>query len=639
MKYFLAILIVMIAVIGCGGGGGAGGGSNGGGTGSITDATRSAAIAKVEDKIEHLQSGGETKDQQNAQIAAFIKTLPEFSDANVGPDLSVWGRFKDGRFLVVSNNRDPIWDQPHTPSKVYTGPRAATDFVTKSKQARLFHSFGLGFDQQQGLIGTMKSYLTDAGYNIVPTQEGDARLSSLRGVSGDGFFYFNTHGGSFEISSTEKVYCVSSSTLRSDDNERMPDIKADLDSNKIVYMTCKNGETIHIGPIDVPDWDTRYAITSKFVTAYWSFAQNAVVFMNSCFSAYTKDPNGAQQFMFACKLKGAGAYLGWDGVVATPTSENAPQYFVDRMTAANKDNPESPDQRAFFCKDIVADMKKKGIVPGANGTDLVLSLRVAGADIGLRPSIEYLFMNEPSDTLYISGKFGLEPGTVSVDGTDAQVLVWTSDLIQARIPKKGAGSFGDVIVKTNGKESNKRPLTKWVTNFNYKATDAGSTFCQVVGKFVIRQDFGRRRDLPAGDAKLKDPVGIFISPESTCSFTAGGEERDNKGNLLLKWSGGGALVYTTDITTVPNGKFMGNGAYDPTTNEFAMAAICAGDLTITDKSGTQHILAGTGGMIVTPDLSSWVIPAYNGGKPLFTFTQMVPTPSPSADQQYRPAKK
>lgn len=638
MKFHFKALSGLFALIVCaaGCGGGSGGGVGGGGGSELPIAVRSAAIAKVEGEAERLETLSLTPAQENAQLATFIRALPEFSDANTTPDLCVWGKFTDGRFLVVANNRDPVWQQNRPASPTPVRQRKPGDVLTASKQARLFHSFGTGFDQQQGLISQMKPWLQQAGYTIVPTQEGDARLATLRTVAGDGFFYFNTHGGSFDLSQTEKVFCAQSSTLKSDDNERLPEIKGDLDAKRIVYMTAKNGGTIKIGPLDIADWDTRYAITYKFVESYWSFGANAIVFMNACYSGITTVGNGAQAFMFACFQKGAGAYLGWSAVVQSPTSENAPRYFVDRMTAANVVDKETPDQRAFFTSDIVADMKRQGVVPGANGTDLVLRLKTVN-DVGLRPSIKRLQMAEMSDTLFLEGKFGSTPGKVTVDGRDATILDWNSDLILARIPKSGPGSYGDVVVDVSGRTSNKRQLTKWVTNFAFTQTGQGTLKCVINAKLIIRQDFAKFREQAGSALKLTDPIPVFVSPESTCTFTASGEHRDSLGKLVESWSGSGACTWSVVVPQTPNGKFTSNGAYDPVANEFALGIICGGKRVIGGDNPAE-VMAGGGAMIRKPQLPSWVIPAYNEppGSVTFSFSQANPLFPPASDLQYRP---
>lgn len=637
MKY-LALLLALIAIIACGGGGSSVGttGLTGGGA-EIPVAQRTAAIDKVENKVEELYSSSMTNAERNNQVAAYMRTLPEFAAAGVSPDESVWGRFTDGRFLVVVTNRLPDRFAPGAPAVYNRKESKAPDKVVTSTKARLFHSFGTGFGQQQHPIQKMGEWLVDAGYTLAPSQEGDARLATLRNVTGDGFFYFNTHGGSFEFSSQEKVYCVGSSTLRNDDNEALPEIKNDLDAKRVVYMTAANGEIRTILGIETPKFDTRYAITSKFVDAYWSFGANAVVFMNSCWSGHDTVANGAQAFYFACHKKGAGVYLGWTNKVATPTSEIAPQYFVDRLTAANQYDKESPDQRPFFVSEIVTDMKSAGIVPGPGIADLVVRRKSAATNIGLRPTIEYLFMMEQNDSeLHISGKFGDQEGTVTIDGVAAVVEDWTNELIIATIPKSGQGSSGDVIVKVHNKESNKRRLSKWTSNFSYVEDGAGTLRATITAKLVFRADFARRRAKPGDNPKVTDPIPFWASPESTCSFTASGELRDGNNKLIEGWSGSGTQTLSFVPFNTPQAKWVMNGAYDPVTGEVALGVIAGGPKKVT---GTNPATVMVGGAPYVQNLNpiSWTLPPHNEpGDLRWSFSAFNVTHPPAQETQYRP---
>src|SRR5947208_2964186 len=99
---FNGLLLLAIAT-GCGGGSGSGGGSGGG---AITDASRDAAIKGIESKFAELLGRHMPRDQVNQAMADYISTQPLFEEAGVSRDECAWGRFKDGRILVVVNNRD-----------------------------------------------------------------------------------------------------------------------------------------------------------------------------------------------------------------------------------------------------------------------------------------------------------------------------------------------------------------------------------------------------------------------------------------------------------------------------------------------------------------------------------------------------
>ncbi len=632
------LLAILTALIGCGGGGGGGGGGltgggSGGSGGSITDAERLGAITAVENQIHTLLTKGLTQAQVNSQILDYLKTRGEFTDAGLSPDSSVWARFKDDRYLVVVNNRDPL---PPGAGTLSGGPVAAgaNDKITTSKQARLLHSFGTGFDQQQNPINRMSSMLRDGGYTIAGGTEGDARLSTLRTISGDGFLYFNTHGGSYTFQGGDKVFSAGSSTKVDQFTEKQPEIMADFAANRIAYMTAANGEFFEFLGKEIPKFDTRYSINHRFVSQYWSFGSNALVFMNACYSGITTTQNGAQRFYEAIFAKGCGAYLGWDDKVATPTSEKAPLFLVDRLSAANSEQPEDPKQRPFFVTAVVDDMHAKGIVPGANGANIVLKFSAGGvSDVGLRPTIEYVAMNEISDILFLIGSFGSELGEVIVDGAPAQIISWGADQISARIPIKGKGSGGEVVVKVHQKESNKRFLSKYSSTFEMHQRDSGNLQVLINATIVVRQDMGKRRNKISGKLEYPDPyISLFGSPESVVTYVASGSHSGTS------YSGSGTLVWSKEVpdNMNPDGRYMVTGTYDTASGQLVLGIIANGRVTIKTETETHYVHAGSASMVSSFNPNTWTIQPYSMGDEQYgySFSQMIAAPKPDNEYHY-----
>lgn len=611
----LALAIAALTVLACGGGGT--GVSDGGGGSEIPVEERTAVIESIEQKGMELAASGLTVDEQNAQLADFMADEEHFAEVKVTPEQNVFGRFTDGRLFIYVNNRFPDFATGvSAPTLVRDNRQAmANPIVSTSKRARLFHSFGLGFNQQQHPIDQMGQYLTDAGYTLNNPAEGDARLATLRSVSGDGFFYLNSHGFGLELSDTEKTYGVGSSTLRTDDNERLPEIKDDLDNKRILYATAPNGESWSLLGKTIPKVDTRYAITHRFVEKHMSFGQNAVVFINACWSGFTGVDQGAQAFMLACFQKGAGTYLGWTNKVATPVSEQAPLYFVDRLCGANDTDPEEPKQRPFFVDEIVANMKSKGLA-NSGSAELIVKNRVANTTIGVRPTIESLMMIEHTSQLALFGQFGPAAGEVFVGGQPATNVVWGPNEIFCEIPKSGEGSHGEVMVKAHGKESNKRMLTLWTGPFSYTETSEGSLKKTATGTLKFRSDFAKIRKKPGAVPNRKDPVPIFLIDQSTLTWQASGEHRDDAGKLIERWSGGGTPPYSfSPITSeVPTGNWTCSGAYDPAGKKLYIALINGDKWTKTEPSKTTELLAfavGNNGSAV--DQTTWIVSKFDTG--------------------------
>ena len=117
--------------------------------------------------------------------------------------------------------------------------------------------------------------------------------------------------------------------------------------------------------------ETRYGITGDFVKTYWHFAPDSIVFLNACWSAYTTDPQGPQDFIDACWSAGAGVYFGWSQKANSGTCFTAVRYFVDRLMGANRFMKENPDQRGFPWELVYDDMKSHGLThDNVTGADL-----------------------------------------------------------------------------------------------------------------------------------------------------------------------------------------------------------------------------------------------------------------------------
>ncbi len=632
MKRWLWFVPLVIVVLACGGSGNPVGGS---GTSLTMDpAVRGAAITKVEDRQEFLLDQNLTMPQRVQQMADYMRSLPEFKAAGISPDLCAWGRFTDGGHLVVSFNRMPDWRGPNTPHREFVpSSRAAT--VAKGTFGRVLHSFGAAFSDGETATASLKNILTRGGYQVRPSIDSEASVQTLRGVKGDGYFYFNTHGGSFEDTFISKRFCMQTSTIRTNALDAQFDIAGDLNNLNLVWMTAPNGLKDGAGK---PISDTRYAITAEFVKAYWQFEPNAVVYFNVCYSSYIAAPNGAQNFIKACQDQGAAVHLGWSEAVQVAGSLQAGQYFLDRLLAAEAITPESPKQRPFHVREVLEDMTTKGLVPVA-GVNLVASYKASTTNAGLKPTIQFLTMLEPAGELHIHGDFGNEPGEVFVEGTAAANIKWNETLITCEIPATGPGSAGNVWVKVHGKESNRRPLTMYTGTFSYTQTGEGSLKTTITGELKFRQDFAKRRQKAGGPLVLVDPIPFFAAPGSTASSNSSGEHRN--GTILVeRWTGGGAMTLSNSPVTAPGLQWSANGAYDPTTGEIYIGVVAGGPKHISGQVGNSTVLAGSFPRISLLDPQSFVIAPFNQtGNPAWNFTAMTPQFPPTSDTQYRPGAK
>jgi hypothetical protein len=244
-------------------------------------------------------------------------------------------------------------------------------------------------------------------------------------------------------------------------------------------------------------------------------------------------------------------------------------------------------------------------------------------------------MSEFAGALDLYGEFGDAQGEVYVGGVKATVRLWVHNNITVAIPGTGAGSFGEVFVKTFGKKSNIRRLTKWVANATFTEKGQGSLKCVVNAKIVFRADLAKRRGKPGDRVDLVDPIPVFASPESTCSFTASGNHRN--GPILIEaWSGSGTVTLTNIPFTGARPEWFCNGGYDPLTGEFSYAFMCGGPKQITGEVGNATIPAGGAAYLGILD-SNWTGPPQTvTGSLASIFTSLVPQSAPDANMQFRP---
>jgi hypothetical protein len=574
---------------GCGGSGGSGPNNNPGG-GTVTETQRTAAIQATQEKCRELSGQNLSRDAFNDALATYLATRPEYEAAGVDTESqSVWGRFKDGRLHIIANNRDPLPNGGRASYNRLPAGRAATAYLPGSKQARLLHSFGANFDGQAP-INDVGAWMQAKGYTLKTGIEGDARVATLRSISGDGFFYINTHGGRGRVHGENQdldLFSIQSSTLVSEDLEKIPEYKDDLDNYRLTYMTALNGERI-LGGL-VPDWDTRYAITANFVDKYWSFAPNSVVFINACYSGNTANAQAAGGFIFACHKKGAGVYLGWTNVVSSASAFDGFRYFADRLLGANEFQKEDPPQRAFDWQLVLEDMQKKGHAtdPGS-GAQLVAIPKPGGQSPHiLTPSIERMLVDEFSAELILEGTFGTEQGKVTVQGTELTVKSWASDKIVCTLPVSGAGSSGDVQVTVQDHPSNKRQITEWDLTLRYKWLQPGMPALKVEGpvKLRFRADVGEYRTKPGETPQSVERAAIATGDSSTTQVASGSFA---VADCTISWTGtttftptgtGSDALLIGRLKIDPKAKTGALGlAYGAAAGElnFRMRSVCAG---------------------------------------------------------------
>lgn len=515
----------------CGGGGGGGRDTGNppppdqGGGGTLTPAQRMAVFATLNTHCRELDSRDlSVADYLNA-FATFARSQSAFAAAGVDADTdSAWARFRDGRLLILSRSFVPGRERGGDGSAAshkttLTHHTAKKAELPGSSQARIGHSFGSNF-YGQTTVDTLSNWLRRHGYQIQAGNEGDARLTQLRQVQGDGVFYLHTHGGSGRVFADNvevRIYCVTSSTLATEVMDAMADIRDDLDNRRLAYFMAANGEKYrdYLGR-EKDVMDIRYGITAHFVERYWQFSANSIVFMNACNSTSAV----AAGFVFACQRQGAGVYLGWSRTVSAPAAYDIPEYFFDRLLGAldgaNDTTPESPRQRAFAWNDVLDAMRKTGKqIDPHTGAELQARPALLTSDPQiLAPSIHHAAVDEENKRLVLFGEFGSERGRVELAGTELAVDDWNNERIRCNL-RDSDPSAGPLLVKVRDHRSNIRHLSEWDLKIDYQWQDEDRPSLQITGvmRLRFRADVGDSRDRP-GEAP-KPAVRYAVATEDS----------------------------------------------------------------------------------------------------------------------------
>ncbi len=513
---------------------------------------RLAAIRKVEAKVKSLLAAGTRGLAHVHAVSDFMATLPEYTATGVHEgSFTAWGVFADGRVHVVTDNRaaGPI---ALNFSRSAGREALATTELPGSGWARILQSFGDRHWTQEPVYDLAAMLESPGGYAIRPGKAGDARLTTLRGISGEGYFYFNTHGARCFRTKDDTgpgFFSLQSSSLVTAGSDNLPEIKADFDAGRLTYFTAPNfDQTIDPATGQLVDGsDTRYGITGDFVKAYWHFAPDSIVFLNACWSGVQGKPQGPQDFIDACFAAGAGVYFGWTNKATPDTCFKTVRYFTDRLIGANKYMKEAPDQRAFPWELVYADMQAHHpelIHDSAYGADLIAYPRPGGNSVVLDPSIQQLIVNEYDETLKLKGYFGSRPGKVFVGTGELVVKTWKHDEIVCTLPSTGPGSNGDAHVEVPAeigrvRKSNVHQLTEWNIALHYlwmNAYDMANLKYEGTGKLRFRGDVGSYREKPH-DPPTFPLVGMVPTKDSFLPLTGSGSSPDGTCTRTLSGSG------------------------------------------------------------------------------------------------------
>ncbi len=485
---------------------------------SYTDAEWATAISSIGTLVRNADEPAASNQVRAQKIIAGVKASPYVFDAGDTGGFGVWIRMKDGTPIGVYFDRvgyqtgdpNPLatpWAQAPAPRTTPFTLWALSDALKRTVFGLLDRSVSSAQAQAAPKFGLPASttafiaYINDLGPNAAtkisqmlgdhhyqPTGQTNPSMAFFRtGIQNFGVFWFSTHG----------VYYADSAGVR-----RYGFITGDIISgpcNQGTAICAANKADIAAGRGFVgmtPSGESGIALNASFVSTYFHFSQDALVFLDACNSMTDSYEN--HEFWAAMGTAKAGTFVGWTSTVGTGFAEKAATWFFDRVLGANLYSPPTPKQRPFSAPEVIESMKKSGkdLDPGGSAR-LTFKQLSTNASI-LRPSIRNMRVDENHDKLKVYGEFGETTGTLEIP-TTANWTGWASDLIEADIT---VNHKGDAIVKVGQRESNVVPLTDWVGTYYAKQylkflyKDPGPTWSLACSRIHLRADVHKYRKLP-----------------------------------------------------------------------------------------------------------------------------------------------
>ncbi|HEY8073157.1 MAG TPA: hypothetical protein VIF62_03590, partial [Labilithrix sp.] len=439
-------------------------------------------------------------------------------------------------------------------------PTMTPPIVPLGPNARLLFSLGNAFSDNRPAL---KSMLANAGYSVTTP---DATLTMLYdAVKDDGYFYWASHAGYFDVQGTcgpnltscnKEIWMISTASEWSAAADATDLVKglyaahlitvagASWDNIPNPVDTNKNGK---IDPEEQITHKVVYAIQPAFIAQRFKLSEKSAVFQDSCTSAF-------HAFSDAYTSAGADLYVGWD-----KTTWMGPKMalFTDRMLGANTVAPiEAPPERPFPQDRVIAWMRAKNLDGSGSGSKLQVTANPdSGAGI-LAPSIQYLLVDEgflqpDQSTLTFIGSFGPrddgkykrevflggKPLHIS-DGGDESTII-------ADLPDDDSAA-GAAVVVIGGRISNEVPLSLYDVRMTWQFAGAGSLFIKQDLHYKLRMDVHKSRD-DVGAAPVGRLEGFRLRKDSYGTYAASGT--GTVGTCDYIWTGSGNVT----IPAVPMG--------------------------------------------------------------------------------------
>ena len=449
---------------------------------SMSFVERMTTLSKVQTQIKQIWTG--TLEANRAALVSYIRTQPEFADAGISADGTVWARFKDGRpasWLYLTASLPTAAAQ--TTSKMMTTMSAAqateqrmtamsavspasVASVSKRK-AVLLDVAGLGL----GMPAKVKGWLGEAGYDAILTAGKISDLmTDIKGVS---VLHLATHGVSIVNPRGRIGYWVATAETYD------PDVLKLIPYDD--YATTYLGRLYDQGYLNlaVINGTGYYFIGEKFIREYWDFTSDPLVYVDSCqlFLDFMNQFN-FEEGVRAKSAKERITLIGFDASVHSGFAADVALQFYERLLGRSADviptftPPVRPRPASEVYDWMNATLK---ILTDPIAPNATLKIDQSGAPPGIFvPSITHVHV-DPPDTWTDQGTgvytitvtsgddaLGTTPGTLTVNGQALTPVPdsWEEWEVKANVASI-AGAAGPVMVEIQGVKSFPVPLTQW----------------------------------------------------------------------------------------------------------------------------------------------------------------------------------
>lgn len=504
------------------------------------------------------------RQEWQTNILAFLKTRTDIDSFGPNPD-GIWALTKDGIPLAFWNNRRP---DPFDPEDQVPFPQLAGTETPGKNVARFSTTVGAGFTLAAPRLARQ---MAANGYT---TTSDNGTLTLLRGTRNEAVFFFNTHGGLFQVprfDANGNAVILPDGTHASDTayglwtDKQVNFNKADPDFSVAEFKQEFRAKRLGIiaaaafylpdaqGNFTIPVNQWRYGITDAWVRKYLKYPKenHASIWIAACQSGTAAAASMRSAFLDV----GAEMISTWTQNIDGGAVQNATMFLFDRLLGANRFIAPATPQRPFDYEKSWTELRSRGLhryptfTDSGNPTTTEIIFQGTGGDeaFGIfAPSIEYCLIDESEDKVYLKGIFGKPPEAdqqVLIGGVPAAISSWDYREIICALKPSGPGSAGDVQVVARGHKSNVRQISRWTVHTTYKMTEP-ETPHEINGtlRLVFRADVGEYR---------KEPGNVFIRPTR---YAAGARVSD----IELKATG--VQTFPCDKTKSEKITWFGSGA-------------------------------------------------------------------------------